>query len=133
MVLLFPMHLIHKKDKVKVMRLKWLFSLCLMPSLAWAQVVTDNSQTLTAGTPYNCLPSQANYRTFALQNLSSVNMGYCFRSSPSTPCTVSIGSAGTWTLYPSQLISWGNGEVPTSGMDCAIASSTGILDIAFSK
>lgn len=100
----------------------------LVPGLAWGQIkgvsdtVTTTALSITSG---GCLAVNGDRRALTLDNTGgTINIGYCETnpSTPNTPCTAAIGTAGTTTLSSGSLHYWPTGSAPQNQI-CFIAAS----------
>lgn len=89
---------------------------------------SDLSSSLTTAAS-NCL-RPGNYKAVILQNISSGNVGFCYRSAPGTACTPAIGTKGTFTLAAGATYSWPLNNAPVNGLDCIHASSGDVSVVA---
>lgn len=89
---------------------------------------SDLSTSLTTAVT-NCL-RPGNYKVVLMQNISSGNIGFCYRSVPGTACTPAIGTKGTFTLAAGVTYSWPLNNAPNNGLDCIHASSGDVSIVA---
>jgi hypothetical protein len=85
-----------------------------------SDLVTTATLSVTSG---NCLGANADRKTLTLDNTGgSIVIGYCetAASTPNTPCTAAIGTAGTTSLAAGSLHYW---PVAPVNQFCFIAAS----------
>lgn len=109
-------------------RLPWRFviplALGLVPLQAWAQYAALDSAVTVGSSAAQCVP-QGSRSALSIANVTSgTNVIWWCRASLNSTCTPAANTAGSWPLYPGQVIAWPYGQAPTNPFYCIATSPT---------